>query len=137
MIHLSHELMEYLIPFFEFLVLVLNLLSIFILLWGIAIVVYDFITSECKTKDRILLAQQNTFIKGYFGSYVLLSLEILIAADIMESILNPTFSDIARLAAIVIIRTLISYFLNQEIKEAILHDDLHPHVTTLGKKEKL
>lgn len=137
MIHLSHELMEYLIPFFEFLVLVLNLLSIFILLWGIAIVVYDFVTSECKTKDRILLAQQNTFIKGYFGSYVLLSLEILIAADIMESILNPTFTDIARLAAIVIIRTLISYFLNQEIKEAIHQDDLHPHVTTLGRKEKL
>jgi uncharacterized membrane protein len=43
----------------------------------------------------------------------------LIAADIVESIIKPTFEDIGKLAALVVIRTVISYFLGKEIDQEI------------------
>ena len=43
---------------------------------------------------------------------------MLIVADIIDSIAKPTFEDILRLAAIVAIRTVISYFLNKEIRDS-------------------
>ncbi|MCM2139754.1 DUF1622 domain-containing protein [Vagococcus fluvialis] len=52
----------------------------------------------------------------YLGSYVLLSLEVLIASDIIETILNPSIEDILILAGVVVIRTAISYFLGKEME---------------------
>ncbi|MBK4757383.1 membrane protein [Enterococcus faecium] len=42
-------------------------------------------------------------------------MEILVSAGIIESIIKPTLQDIFQLAALVVIRTIISYFLNKEI----------------------
>lgn len=106
-------------PYLEILVGLINLTSIAVLLIGIVKVVIDLISAEKNRLTRKETAQTNNFIKAFFGSYILLSLEILIAADIMESILKPTLVDIARLGAIVVIRTLISYFLNEEVKETM------------------
>lgn len=106
-------------PYLEILVGLINLTSIAVLLIGIVKVVIDLIFAEKNRLTRKETAQTNNFIKAFFGSYILLSLEILIAADIMESILKPTLVDIARLGAIVVIRTLISYFLNEEVKETM------------------
>ncbi|MEA5004091.1 MAG: DUF1622 domain-containing protein, partial [Christensenella sp.] len=64
--------------------------------------------------------------KNGLSGYVLLSLEILIVADIIETIVKPTLEDIVRLAAIVAIRTVISYFLNKEI-----------HAAETGKQRRL
>ncbi|HKL11066.1 MAG TPA: DUF1622 domain-containing protein, partial [Clostridia bacterium] len=50
------------------------------------------------------------------GSYILLGLEILIVADIIETVINPAIEEIAILGAIVLIRTVISFFLDREIK---------------------
>lgn len=119
MIHLGDNMMDFLIPFFELLVFLLNFISIIILVWGVVISVYDFIHSETTHVDHVRAARNNNFIKNFLGSYILLSLEILIAADIIESIINPTIEDILRLAAVVVIRTVISYFLHQELKDAL------------------
>lgn len=110
---------EYSTPFFNLIILILNFLSIFVLIWGVALAMKQFIRCELSQKNHLLAARENSFIKNFLGSYVLLSLEILIAADIIESIINPTVEDIFRLAAVVLIRTVISYFLNREIESAI------------------
>ena len=47
--------------------------------------------------------------------YLLLGLEFLIAADIIETLLKPTLQDLAALRAIVVIRTLINYSLTSEL----------------------
>lgn len=100
----------------EILILVLEGLSIIIIVWGVFLCLINFIKVEISTNDRSNKIQKITSIKNYLGSYILLGLEVLISADIIVSILNPTSSDILRLAAIVIIRTVISYFLNKEMK---------------------
>lgn len=109
--------MTFLIPYLHIITLLLNLFSILILVWGVVLAMIDFMRSEIKLGDRLEIAKQNNRIKNYLGSYVLLSLEILIAADIIDSIINPTFTDILKLGIVVIIRTIISFFLHREISE--------------------
>ncbi len=100
----------------EILIIVLQGLSITIIVWGVFLCLINFIKLEISTNNRSNIVKKITSAKNYLGSYILLGLEILISADIIDSILNPTMHDILRLAAIVIIRTVISYFLDKEMK---------------------
>jgi len=116
---LAQRILEDLIPYFDLAILALNIFSIVVLIWGVIMAGIDFIKSECSNRNRVVMTKQNNFIKSFLGSYILLSLEILIAADIIESIIKPTFQDILKLAILVIIRTVISYFLHKEIDDAL------------------
>lgn len=49
--------------------------------------------------------------------YLVLALEFLVAKDVLESIVNPTYQWLITLWAIVLIRTVLSYFTNKEIAE--------------------
>lgn len=100
----------------EILILILNALSIIVIVWGAALTFISFIKSEINVKNRDDTVMKIGTIKNHLGSYILLGLEILICADIIESILNPTINDMVILASIVVIRTFISYFLNKEIE---------------------
>lgn len=124
--NLADSLMTGANPIFDFIVVCLNFLSIFVIVWDVLIAGIDFVRYELTEKDRLVAARENNFIRNYLGSYVLLGLEILIAADIIETIIHPTFEDIVRLAAVVIIRTVISYFLNKEIERALQTTDHQP-----------
>ena len=115
--------MEYFAPYLDIITTCLSFVSIIILVWGVVLSVKDFLISQIRPRDKNARLQMLTEIKNRLGGYVLLSLEILIAADIIDSIVKPTFDDIVRLAAIVAIRTVISYFLNKEIKEADMKKD--------------
>lgn len=101
---------------FHPIVLALDAISIFIILYG-AIFSFIKLIQSRREQDYSSVLHKNKCIKAYLGSYILLSLEFLIVADIIESIINPTFQDIIKLAMIVLIRTMISYFLNKEISE--------------------
>lgn len=49
------------------------------------------------------------------GYGIILGLEFMIGADIIESMAQPTYYDIGILAALVFIRTFLSYFLGKEL----------------------
>ena len=51
------------------------------------------------------------------GAYLLLGLELLIASDILKTVLEPSLDELAILGGIVVLRTILSVFLNKEIKE--------------------
>lgn len=55
-------------------------------------------------------------IRLELGYGIILGLEFIVAADIIESTVKPTFYDIGMLAALVLIRTFLSYFLNKELE---------------------
>ncbi|MGY3766366.1 DUF1622 domain-containing protein [Vagococcus vulneris] len=100
----------------HYIVLSLNIFSVVILLFGMVKVIIDFFRNEFKGEDRFDIAAKNNRIKLYLGSYILLSLEVLIVSDIIETIMNPSAKDILILAGIVVIRTAISYFLGKEME---------------------
>lgn len=100
----------------EYIVTILNAFSVIILLVGVVKAAFDFIRNEFSKGDHFQIAAKNNGIKIYLGSYILLSLEVLIASDIIETIMNPSIEDMLILGGIVVIRTAISYFLGKEIE---------------------
>ena len=110
--------MEHIEPILTSISLCLNIFSVAILIWGVVIAVKDFLLSRFSQDSPVEGMRRLTHIKNLLGAYVLLSLEVLIAADIVESIARPTMEDIIRLATVVAIRTVISVFLNKEIRDS-------------------
>ena len=98
------------------LVTILDWLSVLVIIYGVMMQFIGFIISEFTTKDRSVAVEKVIMLKNFLGTYILFALEILIGADIIESILDPSIDHILSLAALVIIRTIISYFLNKEIR---------------------
>ncbi len=58
----------------------------------------------------------NSEIRLYFGQYLVLGLEFQLGADILATAVSPTFEDVQLLAAIVVIRTVLNYFLQKELE---------------------
>src|SRR5262245_34950499 len=53
-----------------------------------------------------------------YGMWLLLGLEFELAADIVRSVVAPTWQDLGELAAIAVIRTFLNYFLEKDVSEA-------------------
>jgi uncharacterized membrane protein len=53
-----------------------------------------------------------------FGMWLLLGLEFELAADIIRSVVSPTWQDLAQLGAIAAIRTFLNYFLEKDLETA-------------------
>ena len=56
------------------------------------------------------------------GRWLALGLEFELAADVLRTTAEPTWDDIARLAAIVAIRTAINFFLQRETAEPAVQE---------------
>ena len=57
-----------------------------------------------------------------YGMWLLLGLEFELAADIIRSVVSPTWKDLGELAAIAVIRTFLNYFLEKDL-EAVSRDE--------------
>ena len=57
-------------------------------------------------------------IRLHLGRWLALSLEFLLAADVLRTAVAPTWNEIGQLAAIVVLRTALNYFLQREIDQA-------------------
>jgi uncharacterized membrane protein len=53
-----------------------------------------------------------------YGMWLLLALEFTLAADIIRTVVSPTWQEIGELAAIAVIRTFLNYFLERDLEEA-------------------
>ncbi|MNJ96861.1 hypothetical protein D3C87_145950 [compost metagenome] len=53
-----------------------------------------------------------------FARWILLGLEFTLAADIVRTAVAPTWDSIGQLAAIALIRTFLSYFLERDLESA-------------------
>lgn len=57
-------------------------------------------------------------IRLRLGQWLSLALEFEVAADILRTAIAPTWTDIGQLGAIVMLRTVLNYFLQKEISTA-------------------
>jgi uncharacterized membrane protein len=53
-----------------------------------------------------------------YGMWLLLGLEFELAADIIGSVLSPTWQEVGKLGAIAVIRTFLNYFLERDLENA-------------------
>jgi uncharacterized membrane protein len=64
-----------------------------------------------------------THVRLSLGRWLALALEFELAADILRTAVAPTWTEIGQLAAIVILRTALNYFLQREIDQAAEKND--------------
>lgn len=95
---------------------IISYVSIAIICYGAAIGLVKFIGNELGRISGKFSLKKTVQIKIEVGYYLLLGLEFLIASDIIDTILNPSFIDLGILAGTVLIRTGLSFFLNKEIE---------------------
>ena len=57
-------------------------------------------------------------IRLRLGRWLAVALELELAADILRTAIAPTWNEIGQLAAIVVLRTVLNFFLQKEIDKA-------------------
>ena len=93
----------------------LNIVGALITLWGTLVALFAFVRKEVLKRAEAVRLNDSIRIK--LGSYLVLALEFFIAADIVRTIITPTWESLGILGAIVIIRTVLSYFLTKDMKD--------------------
>ncbi len=93
----------------------LNIIGAAITVWGILLSLVDFIKKEFSCKDDCI--KTNELVRIKLGSYLVLALEFFIASDIIKTIITPTWEALGVLGAIVVVRTVLSYFLTKDLKK--------------------
>ncbi|MEW6102020.1 MAG: DUF1622 domain-containing protein [Candidatus Omnitrophota bacterium] len=91
----------------------LSIIGALITIWGIIISLFEFLKKELLRKED--LVKCNEVIRVKLGSYLVLALEFFIASDIIKTIITPTWQGLGMLGIIVVIRTILSYFLTKEL----------------------
>ena len=101
----------------EIVVVGISIVGALVTIWGVIEAVIGFLSLkfERSGKDEIAISE---FLRQKLGAHLLLGLEIFIAADVISSVVSPTWDKVGLLAAIVAIRTVLSYFLRMEVRQA-------------------
>lgn len=85
-------------------------------LWGVVETVVGFVSLKVRRQGADEIAMSES-LRQKLGAHLLLGLEIFIAGDVISSVVSPTWNKVGLLAAIVGIRTVLSYFLRMEIRQ--------------------
>lgn len=73
-----------------------------------------------RNRDATTAAPQDAkeAVRLRLGRWLAVALEFELAADILRTAVAPTWNEIGQLAAIVVLRTVLNFFLQQEIDKA-------------------
>lgn len=111
------EKLNALYAYLEPLISILDFASVSIILWGFIMGFLRFIYIEFFHRDGKFIQYQE--LRRSVGIYIILGLEFMIVADLLETIKGPrSYDTYIFLGSIVVIRTVISFFLGKEMKEA-------------------
>jgi len=106
----------------EHISLVIGVIGLTVILWGVLLGVLRLLRLEWASLSGRNILVEREDLRHHLGYYLLLGLEFLIAADIIHTVLTPTLADLAILGAIVAIRTVISFSINWELRQARRHE---------------
>ncbi len=94
----------------------IGILGVLVIVFGVACGLVRFVHAEFRAARGTDVDEDRKRLRHALGYYLLLGLEFLIAADIIDTLMKPSVQDLIVLGAIVLIRTVISYSLNAELK---------------------
>jgi uncharacterized membrane protein len=102
----------------EYLITAVDYLRLVVEAIGAAIVGFGSVAAAAMFLLTLLGIRKysNTEIRLFLGRYLTLGLEFQIGADILSTAIAPNFDDVLLLGAIVVIRTVLNYFLSKELE---------------------
>jgi uncharacterized membrane protein len=96
---------------------VIELFAIVVLLNGLLRFAVAYVAAELASRDPKASAARLNRGRVDLSRYILAGLEVFIVSDIVRTVISPTLEALAVLAALVAIRSAISFFLGREIRE--------------------
>jgi len=94
----------------------IGILGVLVIVLGVAIGLFRFLRAEVRAACGRDIETERRRLRHGLGYYLLLGLEFMIASDIIDTLMKPSVQDLIVLGAIVLIRTVISFSLNAELK---------------------
>ena len=94
----------------------IGVLGVLVIVFGVVCGLVRFLRAEIQAARGCDVDEDRKRLRHVLGYYLLLGLEFLIAADIIDTLMKPSVQDLIVLGAIVLIRTIVSYSLNSELK---------------------
>ena len=111
-----HDQLEWLVHALEWAVVAIDVVACLILLIGGIRFIVGFARAEIARDDVIRVRGVNRE-RVELGRYILGGLELLIVSDIIHTALSLAMIDLIFLGLLVVIRSLISYFLDRELEQ--------------------
>jgi len=96
--------------------LAIGAMGVAIIVWGALVSAIQLIRIECKRFTIHNHSQERSRVRHQLSVYLLTGLEYMIGADIIRTIIRPGLQELIILGSMVAIRTVISFFLNKEMK---------------------
>src|SRR5499427_256279 len=90
----------------------IGVLGVLVIVFGVLSGLVRFVRAEFSAARGLAVDEARKQLRHILGYYLLLGLEFLIAADIIDTLMKPSVQDLLVLGAIVLIRTAISFSLN-------------------------
>jgi uncharacterized membrane protein len=103
-------------PVFEWLVVLIELCAIAILLVGLVRFLWDFVSGENLKRDAVERTHRLNTGRIELGRHILAALEVFIVADLIRTVLHLTLENVLLLGGLVIIRSIISFFIEREVR---------------------
>ena len=101
---------SYIYHFAEWVKLAVELCGVLVITWGVLISLWLYAQRIFTRTEQDFIALRLTLAR-----YLIVALEFQLAADIISTAIAPGWDQIGKLAAIATIRTVLNYFLEQEI----------------------
>ena len=102
---------EYLVTAVGYLRLVVEAIGAAVIGYGVLATTFRYILTLIGVRE-----DTNNEIRLYLGQYLVLGLEFQLGADILATAVSPTLDEVILLGAIATIRTVLNYFLSQELE---------------------
>ncbi len=99
----------------------IGVLGVLVIVFGVLCGLVRFVRAEFMAARGLSVDEERKHLRHVLGYYLLLGMEFLIAADIIDTLMKPSTQDLVVLGAIVAIRTVISYSLNSELSHETQH----------------
>lgn len=110
---LIHNFLEI---YIEYIGLIFDTVGVLLVTWGGVIAILGLIEkafgSRPESKKKL-----HVIYRADFASKMILALEFFLAVDIIKTVVSPTFEALGKLGALVVIRTVLNYFLNNDVEE--------------------
>ncbi len=99
----------------------IEVLGIFVVLWSILEALAGLAQRAWSLLAQRAARRDLSTIRLAMGEKMVLGLEFFLAGDIVQTIVVPTWESLAILGGIVVIRTVLVYFLNVELRQGAKH----------------
>ena len=94
-----------------------DLIGVAIILYGFAVGLASYVRAVLETGGTQARYRRYQVVRCRMGIHLVLGLEFLIVSDVLTSIVSRSLEDLASLGAIVVIRTVLAYFLDRDMAE--------------------